>query len=84
MHKIVGIRQPTPTTAGFVDGRVVALPTIDDLDQGGDGTVPRLAAEPVTGRGYEVHEVADQHGELHGTRSALDLIDGILTRQDLV
>lgn len=84
LHKIVGIRQPTLTTARFVDGQVIALPTIDDLDHGGDGTVPRLAAEPVTGRGYEVHEVADQHGELHGTRSALDLIDGILTRQDLI
>lgn len=84
LHKIVGIRQPTLTTARLVAGRVVALPTIDGLDQGGDGTVPRLAAEPAAGRGSEVHEVADQHGELHGTRSALDLLDGILTRQDLV
>lgn len=84
LHKIVGIRQPTMTTARWKDGRVVPLRTIDDRDQGGDGTVARMAAEPVLGRGEEVHEVADQHGELHETRSALDLIDGILTRRELV
>lgn len=84
LHKVVGTRQPTLTTASYVDGRVRALPTIDGQDQWGDGTVPRLAAEPVLGRNMEVHEVSDQHGELHGTRSVLDLVDGILTRTDLI
>jgi pimeloyl-ACP methyl ester carboxylesterase len=84
LHKVVGIRQPTPTTARLVDGRIEASNAIDGNDQGGDGTVPRLAAEPASGRGLEVHEVANQHGELQGTRSLLDLVDGILTRQEII
>lgn len=84
LHKVVGIRQPTPTTARVAGEGVEALATIDGLNQGGDGTVPRLAAEPAAGRGREVHEIADQHGELQGTRSLLDLLDGILTREQIV
>jgi pimeloyl-ACP methyl ester carboxylesterase len=84
LHKVVGIRQPTPTTAEVAADRVVASTEIDGRDQGGDGTVPRLAAEPVVGRGREVHEVADQHGELQGTRSLLDLVDGLLAREEIV
>lgn len=84
LHKIVGIRQPTVTTARIVAGQVILSEEIDNRNQGGDGTVPRLSAEPVAGRGSEVHEVAEHHGELHNTRSALDLIDGILSREDVV
>ena len=43
-----------------------------------------LAAQPVAGRGREVHEIANQHGELQGTRSLLDLLDGILSREEIV
>ena len=43
---VVGIRQPTMTTARL-DGDLVTLrATIGDADQGGDGTVPRLSARP--------------------------------------
>ncbi len=84
LHKVVGIRQPTLTTASIVRGRVVPSEEIDMRNQGGDGTVPSLSAEPLEGRGVNTHAVADQHGELQGTRSALDLIDGILTRDDMV
>lgn len=83
-HKVVGIRQPTATTARLAHGRVVPSVTIDGRDQGGDGTVPVLAAQPVAGRGREVHEVANQHGELQGTRSLLDLVDGILSREEII
>ncbi|MFD4676128.1 esterase/lipase family protein [Lentzea sp. NPDC058450] len=84
LHKVVGTRQPTSTTARIDGERVVVSERIDDRDQGGDGTVPRLAAEPEAGRGVEVHEVAEQHGELQNTRSALDLVDGIITREELI
>jgi hypothetical protein len=84
LHKVVGIRQPTFTTAGVRGDEVELFEDIDGLTQGGDGTVARLAAEPVHTRGHEVHEVANQHGELQGDRSVLDLVDGILTREDLV
>jgi hypothetical protein len=40
--------------------------------------------KPAAGRGLEVHEVAGQHGGLQASRSALDLIDGILSRQEIV
>jgi pimeloyl-ACP methyl ester carboxylesterase len=84
LHKVVGIRQPTLTTAVMVKGAVVPSEEIDGRNQGGDGTVPVLAAQPILGRGVEVHEVADQHGELQGARSVLDLLDGILTREEII
>lgn len=84
LHKVVGIRQPTATTAHVVGSRIDVLDEIDGLRQGGDGTVPRLAAEPLAGCGQEVHELAGQHGELQVARSLLDLIDGILTREQIV
>jgi hypothetical protein len=31
-----------------------------------------------------VHEVADQHGALQGARSLLDLVDGILSREEII
>jgi pimeloyl-ACP methyl ester carboxylesterase len=83
-HKIVGIRQPTLTTASIAGGGLRASFDIDGRLQGGDGTVPRLAGEPTAGRGTEVHEVADHHGELQGARSTLDLIDGLVTREDVI
>jgi pimeloyl-ACP methyl ester carboxylesterase len=84
LHKVVGIRQPTLTTVRVKGSSVTPSVEIDGKNQGGDGTVPRLAAEPETGRGQEVHEVAGQHGELQGTRSLLDLLDGILSREEIV
>ncbi len=84
LHKIVGIRQPTPTTARLDGTKIVPSAEIDGKNQGGDGTVPVLAAQPVAGRGREVHEIANQHGELQGTRSLLDLVDGILSREKIV
>ena len=84
LHKVVGIRQPTPTTARLAGAQVVPSVDIDGQNQGGDGTVPRLSAEPVAGRGREVHAIADQHGELQGTRSLCDLVDGILSREEII
>jgi len=84
LHKVVGIRQPTPTTARVAGSQLVPSVEIDGHNQGGDGTVPQLAAEPTAGRGREVHAIAAQHGELQGTRSVLDLVDGILSRQEIV
>ena len=84
LHKVVGIRQATATTAWLKNGRIEASEEIDGQNQGGDGTVPRLAAEPLDGRGQEVHEIANQHGELQGTRSLLDLVDGVITRQEII
>ncbi|GAA3868664.1 hypothetical protein GCM10022243_37860 [Saccharothrix violaceirubra] len=43
---VVGVRQPTPTTAAVVDGRLRLIETIEGKDEGGDGRVPRFAAYP--------------------------------------
>jgi len=83
-YKVVGIRQPTPTTAQVSGALLVPSGEIDGHNQGGDGTVPRLAAELLVGRGKEVHEIAEQHGELQSSRSLLDLVDGILSREQIV
>lgn len=84
LHKVVGIRQPTLTTAAISAGGVRTFTSIDGLEQGGDGTVPRLAAEPEDGRGTEVHAVARQHGELQAAGSVLDFLDGILTGEAII
>lgn len=84
VYKVVGIRQPTSTTAVVLNGKVHLSEQIDGRSQGGDGTVPRLAAEAAVGRGVEVHEVAEQHGKLQESRSLLDLLDGILSRQEII
>ena len=84
LYKVVGIRQPTLTTARVEAGTITPYFDIDGNNQGGDGTVPYLAALPEIERLREVHEVAEQHGHLQGTRSVLDLLDGILSRQNIV
>ncbi|MFH8770131.1 esterase/lipase family protein [Streptomyces sp. NPDC017958] len=43
---VVGVRQPTPTTAAVEDGRLRLIETIEGKDEGGDGRVPRFAAYP--------------------------------------
>jgi hypothetical protein len=69
LHKVVGIRQPTRTTGRLVGDGIEVISSIDDHDQGGDGTVPRMAA---------------QHGHLQRSASVLDLIDGVLTRTQVI
>lgn len=83
LHKVVGIRQPTLTTAHWRGDRLALLETIDGQNDGGDGTVPRLAAQPLADWDREVVTVAEQHGELQGRQAVWDLLDGLLT-QDLV
>jgi pimeloyl-ACP methyl ester carboxylesterase len=84
LYKVAGIRQPTATTARFEGSRVVLSEEIDGRNQGGDGTVPRLSAEPDMGRSVDIHDIAAQHGELQGTRALLDLLDGILSREEII
>lgn len=77
LHPIVGFRQPTKTTARFERGRVVPIDTIEGNDEGGDGTVPRLAATPARFRpdSPSIHSAADRHGALQSNRSVLDELE---------
>jgi len=86
IHPIVGTRQATFTTARIVGNRVVPVETIDGEDEGGDATVPRLAAIPkgIRPDSPVVHYIADQHGSLQHNRGVLDEIEGILTAKPVV
>ncbi|MCU1501761.1 MAG: hypothetical protein JWM12_1115 [Ilumatobacteraceae bacterium] len=84
LHKVVGIRQPTSTTARSNGDGFVVTTEIDARDQGGDGTVPRLSAEPANGRGHNVLTVSERHGSLHNTKAVLDMIDGLLTQDSII
>ncbi|MBT2406964.1 MULTISPECIES: hypothetical protein [unclassified Streptomyces] len=83
LHAIVGVGQPTPTTASYADDRLTPLWDIDGEDEGGDGTVPRLAAVPANaaGDGHAVSESFtpyEQHGSLQNNRGVRDALYGLL------
>ncbi|MFI6770609.1 esterase/lipase family protein [Streptomyces sp. NPDC050355] len=76
---VVGVRQPTPTTADIVGDRLRPQDTIDGLDEGGDGRVPRLsAAPPGTPTGYTPCE---QHGSLQNGSGVRDALWGWLAAE---
>lgn len=82
---VVGIGQPTPTTARIVEDRVIPLSTIMGNDRAGDGTVPRLAARPkdLEERDPSIQGIVEGHGSLAGSRSALDQMDFMLSTENL-
>jgi pimeloyl-ACP methyl ester carboxylesterase len=86
IHPIVGTRQATYTTARIVGNSVVPIETIYGENEGGDATVPRLAAIPkgIRPDSPVVHYIADQHGSLQHNRGVLDEIEGILTAKPVV
>jgi hypothetical protein len=86
LHALVGFRQSTVTTARLVDDRIEPLLTIAAHDEGGDATVPRLAATPKWLRpdSPSIVTVADRHGSLHSNQSVFDELEGILTANPVI
>jgi hypothetical protein len=86
LHPIVGFRQPTWTTARLSGGRLELAYTIQDEDEGGDATVPRLSAAPKSLRSDSpaIRWIADQHGALQSNQAALDELEGVLTAKPVV
>jgi hypothetical protein len=86
LHLLVGFRQSTATTARLVDGRVEPVNTIEQVDEGGDATVPRLAATPKWLRPNSpgIATVAEQHGSLPSNQSLLDILEGIATASPVI
>lgn len=86
VHPMVGTRQTTFTTARIVAGAVEPIETIGDEDEGGDATVPRLAAIPkgIQPDSPSIRFVADQHGSLQSNQAVLDEIEGILTAKPVI
>ena len=81
IHPIVGTRQETFTTARIVGGTIEPAKMIGGEDEGGDATVPRIAAIPKGTKPDSpvIHFVPDQHGSLQSNQAVLDEIEGILT-----
>src|SRR4051812_5412335 len=81
IHPIVGILQPTYQSARLRDGTVVEMiRSYQKVDNGGDGTVPRVSATPVelSDRGIEVY-APDQHGSLQNSTGPLTQLIGVLS-----
>lgn len=86
LHPIVGTRQPTGTTARLVKGRIESSSSIGGVDEGGDGTVPRLSATPKALRPDDpsIRYVPEQHLGLHSNQAVLDELEGILTARPVI
>ncbi|MGE5257785.1 MAG: esterase/lipase family protein [Hyphomicrobiales bacterium] len=86
IHPIVGTRQATFTTARISGSSVDPMETIGSEDEGGDATVPRLAAIPKGLRPNSpvIRYIADQHGSLQSNQNMLYEIEGILTAKRVI
>lgn len=81
---VVGIGQPTWTTAKIVGERVEPSNEIAGRDLAGDGTVPRLAARP-KGLGEwdpSIRGVGEGHGSLAVHQSVLDQVEFVITAEE--
>lgn len=77
-HPIVGMDQPTRQSARLADTHTVeALMTRGDLDEGGDGTVPKLSAA-LSGTEDARTFVPQRHASLQNQDAMLDHLKGIL------
>lgn len=85
-HAIVGIHQPTPTTASLTRGRVTLHETYQTENLFGDATVPIVAAcrSDVPMDSNMLRRVPDRHGNLQRNQAALDELEGILTARRIV
>ncbi|WP_223837895.1 lipase/acyltransferase domain-containing protein [Streptomyces venezuelae] len=86
LHAVVGVHQPTATTARYTEDRLVPLGTIGGADEGGDGTVPRLAARPANAAGTghpvaESHTACEQHGSLQNNPGVRDTLIRLLGQE---
>lgn len=86
VHPLVGFRQQTNTTARIISDSVEAIATINGNDEGGDATVPRLAAIPKSERADSpvIRWIPDHHGSLQSNQSVFDELEGVLTAKPVV
>ncbi len=86
IHPIVGRHQVTRTTACMNGQRLDTSEKIEGVDEGGDGTVPQVAATPKFMRpdSPSIRWVAEKHGSLQSNRSIFDELDGVLTARRIV
>ncbi|MFE6339037.1 esterase/lipase family protein [Streptomyces sp. NPDC057798] len=80
---VVGVRQPTATTAVYSRGLLIPSWEIDGVEEGGDGAVPRLSARPANaaGTGHLVgtsFSPSEHHGSLQHNEGVRDALSGWL------
>jgi pimeloyl-ACP methyl ester carboxylesterase len=80
-YAIVGVRQPTATTARLAGGRIELIASYQGEDLYGDSTVPIVAAcrSDVSMDSNMLRRIPDKHGNLQRNPAALDEVEGILT-----
>ena len=85
-HAIIGIGQPTATTARLVDGRIELTDTYQGENLYGDSTVPLVAAcrPDVTMNSNTLRRIPDRHGALPRNIAALDEVAGVLVARDII
>jgi alpha-beta hydrolase superfamily lysophospholipase len=85
-HLIVGVGQPTATTARLAADQVIALDTYLGDDLAGDATVPLPGATPAGTRldSNTIRRIADKHGNLQRNRAALDEIESVITSKPIL
>jgi pimeloyl-ACP methyl ester carboxylesterase len=86
IHPIVGITQPTWQSATLADGKLSVRqtrrqPSGEDVDESGDGTVPRVSATPVElGDDPPALYASQKHSTLQEVESVQTQLLGILTQ----
>lgn len=85
-YALVGIQQPTATTARLTRGRIELNNTYQAQNLYGDSTVPIVAASraDVPMDSNQLRRIPDKHGNLQRNTAALDEISGILTASRIV
>src|SRR5207248_2682829 len=81
---VIGTFQPTAQSAKLAGGTVELLPTRENKDEDGDGTVPRVSATPIeVKREANAMFAAQRHASLQDDQAVLVQLDALLTGLDL-
>lgn len=85
-HAIVGVRQPTNTSAApTANGRYLFSDLLGHLDLAGDGTVSAASGpKGVALDDNSIHRIADRHGHLQCNSAALDEIESVVTSEPIM
>jgi hypothetical protein len=84
IRPVIGTFQPTAQSAKLAAGMVKLLPTRDNKDEDGDGTVPRVSATPLElKREANAMFVAQRHASLQDDQAVLVQLDALLTGLEL-
>ena len=84
LFPIVGNVQSTLQSAILQNGKVVLHPSLENADNSGDGTVPRVSAIPHEySKANNATFAAMKHGSLQNTPSLLEHLEGVITGLDI-